>query len=233
MVQCPVCGEEFDSERGMKIHKSRVHGENTEKQEKELEETLEKKEKKWLREWRPEIAIVTVVGIVAVLLLTAVTITSVNQLNQKVTGLENQSQTYKPPDADKALCNVNGMSKMIYCGNATACVPQENQELKIIAAHQPGKESSTRQREILKNLTKNDPKVTVEYVCVSGPNNQETCEGQEWGTPYSEWNPSEYYTFTQFPTLIANCEYKRTGTFASGDPSKEKQQLKTFINAFK
>lgn len=24
-VKCPVCGKEFDSERGMKIHKSKVH----------------------------------------------------------------------------------------------------------------------------------------------------------------------------------------------------------------
>ncbi|MFB6217506.1 MAG: hypothetical protein ABEJ72_11185 [Candidatus Aenigmatarchaeota archaeon] len=31
MVECDICGEDFDSERGMKVHRSRVHGDERKK----------------------------------------------------------------------------------------------------------------------------------------------------------------------------------------------------------
>jgi len=43
MAECPDCGKDFDTERGMKIHKTRVHGK--EEQEKEVEEDKLKEEK--------------------------------------------------------------------------------------------------------------------------------------------------------------------------------------------
>ncbi len=43
MAQCPVCGKEFDTERGMKIHKSQVHSEKeTDKEKKEPKKKEEK-----------------------------------------------------------------------------------------------------------------------------------------------------------------------------------------------
>ncbi len=231
MVQCPICGEEFDSEKGMKIHKSQKHS-----QEKNSEKQKETKEKDWLWKRDPQVALVTTVAILAMLLLTTVFVLSVQNLDLQTTKLEkNQTEikkVYKPPDIDKALCGKKGVDKMIYCSNSTACAPQEDKEVKIIAIHAPGKEPSTQQRQILKNLSQNNPELETQYICRSTTENSETCENQTWGTPYKEWEQGEHYTVPGLPTLIINCEYRRSGTYASTKPEKEKTQLQEIIDAF-
>ncbi len=68
MVECPDCGKEFDTERGMKIHKTRVHTES--KEEKTEKEPQEQEEQAWYRERNSKIAIATAIIIITIISLT-------------------------------------------------------------------------------------------------------------------------------------------------------------------
>ncbi|MFW5902710.1 MAG: hypothetical protein ACOCTT_02375 [archaeon] len=59
MVKCSECGKEFETERGMKIHKSRVH-EETKK---------ESKEEKWYRRREKELGLIMIIGIAAIIMI--------------------------------------------------------------------------------------------------------------------------------------------------------------------
>ncbi len=110
MVKCPECGEEFDSERGMKIHKSRVHKEENQEKEsmEELEQELEQKQEKWYNKWKEEVAIVTVVGIIALLSLTIVAITSINRLDREIRDISEKIENETTEDPEELINETNG-----------------------------------------------------------------------------------------------------------------------------
>ncbi len=235
MVKCPICGEDFDSERGMKIHKTRVH---TQENDEEYIKNLEKKETMKYLEWRPEIAMVTIVGIISIILLLAVASTSINQLDHRMQELEQrisegEPRTYTPTKIDQAICDIGAganiiYQKMFYCEETTLCTPSGDNHVKILAIQAINHEASTKQREILKELEEEITGLEVEYYCAS--QTHLTCD---WGEMYEDSEISQYYTIEEAPTLIINCEYKRLGTYAASNPQREKQELAAVINAFK
>ena len=50
MAKCDICGKELKNERGVKIHKARVHDKEDEKEEKEKEKKAKKQEEKQKKE---------------------------------------------------------------------------------------------------------------------------------------------------------------------------------------
>lgn len=105
MVKCPECEEEFDSERGMNIHKSRVHKETEEKKESKKQDEQEK----WYKKWERELVLITLISLTAIAIL-AVSLVPVNE----VIGEENDFENNETKEMDLNETDENDSYEDLY-----------------------------------------------------------------------------------------------------------------------